>query len=227
MASHVWALGLVPTSTRAACARPGPACPAVPRRPCSYAALRLPAPFGHSSRSPRPWPTSMRALLLCLLGRRHVCPPTCRASETGHRLSARPGFAEERRGPPRLRDRPLRACHGRTPRRIQPPPRPKLLAGDYCYLQVKQDPRHPGSIGFGAAVPWPTRSHAYASQTLFPRTAQGVLPARAGSPLAGWDSHPLDDVRSFMVASHPPIPFGPQGLVALYFLYSARISYKS
>src|SRR5262249_39083117 len=76
-------------------------------------------------------------------------------------------------------------------------------------------------IGFGAAVPWPTRSHAYASQHLFPRTAQGWLPARAGSPLAGWDSHPLDDVRSFMVATHPPIPFGPQGLVALHFL-SAR-----
>ena len=28
----------------------------------------------------------------------------------------------------------------------------------------------------------------------------------------------MDDVRSFMVASHPPIPFGPQGLVALNFL---------
>jgi hypothetical protein len=93
-----------------------------------------------------------------------------------------------------------------------------FLAGDCCCLQVKQDPRHPGSIGFGAAVPWPTRSHAYASQHLFPRTAQGLLPARAGSPLAGWDLHPMDDVRSFMVASQPPIPFGPQGLVALFCL---------
>jgi hypothetical protein len=30
----------------------------------------------------------------------------------------------------------------------------------------------------------------------------------------------MDDVRSFMVASQPPIPFGPQGLVALYVLYT-------
>jgi hypothetical protein len=36
--------------------------------------------------------------------------------------------------------------------------------------------------------------------------------------LAGQDSHLLDDTRSFMVASHPPIPFDPQGLVALEFL---------
>ena len=38
---------------------------------------------------------------------------------------------------------------------------------------------------------------------------------RAGSPLAGRDSHPLDDKQNFMKASHPPIPIDPQGLVAL------------
>ena len=117
--------------------------------------------------------------------------------------------------PPRLRDRPLRACHGRTPRRIPSPPCPKKRAGNGCCLQVKQDPRHPESISFGAASPWPTRSHAYASQNLFPGTAQGLLPARAGSPLAGRDLHPLDDMRSFMVVSHLLVPFDPQGLVAL------------
>jgi REP element-mobilizing transposase RayT len=36
--------------------------------------------------------------------------------------------------------------------------------------------------------------------------------------LAGRDSHPLDDEQSFMETSHPPIPFDPQGLVALFFL---------
>jgi hypothetical protein len=36
--------------------------------------------------------------------------------------------------------------------------------------------------------------------------------------LAGQDSHLLDDKQSFMKASHPPIPFDPQGLVALNFL---------
>jgi hypothetical protein len=74
--------------------------------------------------------------------------------------------------------------------------------------------------GFGAAVPRPARSHAYASQNLFPRTAQGWLPARAGSPLAGQDSHLLDDTRGFVVASHLPVPLDPQGLVALNVLSS-------
>src|SRR5512134_2365288 len=74
------------------------------------------------------------------------------------------------------------------------------------------------TIGFGAAVPRPARSHASASPTPSLASAPGLLPARAGSPLAGQDSHLLDDARSFMVASHPPIPFDPQGLVALNFL---------
>lgn len=77
-------------------------------------------------------------------------------------------------------------------------------------------------IGFGAAFPWPTCSHAYASPAVSPRPAQGLLPARAGSPLAGRDSHPLDDEQSFMEVSHPPIPFDPQGLVALFFLSAGR-----
>jgi hypothetical protein len=77
-------------------------------------------------------------------------------------------------------------------------------------------------IGFGAAVPRPARSSAYASPAVSPRPAQGWLPARAGSPLAGQDSHLLDDKQSFMKASHPPIPFDPQGLVALYFLLCCR-----
>ncbi len=159
----------------------------------------------------------MRTLVLCPLGRRHVCPHTCRASETANRLSAKPGFVEERRGPPRLRDRPLRACDGRTPRRIQPPPCPKTtLAEGCCGLRCNPELSASGkTIGFGAAVPRPARSHAYASQNLFPRTAHGLLPVRAGSPLAGQGSHLLDDTQSFMVASQPPIPLDPQGLVAL------------
>jgi hypothetical protein len=72
----------------------------VPRRPRSYAALRLPAPISHGSGSPCRWLTSPHVLVLCPLGRRHVHPPTCRASETGHRLSARPECIEERRGLP-------------------------------------------------------------------------------------------------------------------------------
>jgi hypothetical protein len=51
-----------------------------------------------------------------------------------------------------------------------------------------------------------------------PRPSPGSLPARAGSPLAGRDSHPLDDKRNFMESSHPPIPIDQQSLVALFFL---------
>ena len=75
-------------------------------------------------------------------------------------------------------------------------------------------------IGFGAAVPQPARSHAYASQTPSLGSAQGLLLARAGSPLARQDSHLLDDRQSFMEASHPPIPFDQPCLGALNFLSS-------
>jgi hypothetical protein len=57
-------------------------------------------------------------------------------------------------------------------------------------------------IVFEATYPRLTRSRAYASPTSLPRPSQGSLPARAGSPLAGWVSHPLDDKRSFMKSSH-------------------------
>ncbi len=49
-------------------------------------------------------------------------------------------------------------------------------------------------------------------------SAQGLLPAWAGSPLAGRVSRPLDGKQSFMKASPPPIPFDQQSLVALKFL---------
>ena len=58
-------------------------------------------------------------------------------------------------------------------------------------------------IAFEAATPRLTRSRAYASPAPLPGPAQGSLPTRAGSPLAGRDSHPLDDKRSFMEPSQP------------------------
>ena len=69
-------------------------------------------------------------------------------------------------------------------------------------------------IVFEAATPRLTRSRAYASPASLPGPAQGSLPARAGSPLAGRVSHPLDDKRSFMESSHPPFPFDQPCLVA-------------
>jgi hypothetical protein len=70
-------------------------------------------------------------------------------------------------------------------------------------------------IVFEAKKPRPTRSRAYASPIPLPRSSPGSLPARAGSPLAGRDLHPLDDRRNFMKSSHPPIPIDQQSLVAL------------
>jgi hypothetical protein len=67
---------------------------------------------------------------------------------------------------------------------------------------------------FVATHPRPTRSRAYASPIPLPRPSQGSLPARAGSPLAGQDSHLQDDKRDFMESSHPPIPIDQQCLVA-------------
>src|SRR5215471_14834929 len=52
--------------------------------------------------------------------------------------------------------------------------------------------------------------------------SQGLLPARAGSPLAGRVSHPLDDAQSFMKVSPPPIPFDQPCLVALFYLSVRR-----
>jgi hypothetical protein len=99
------------------------------------------------------------------------------------------------------------------------PPRPgKLDAGVVVAFDEIQLSRHPGSIGFGAAVPRPARLHAYASPIPFLESAQGLLPAWAGSPLAGRVSHPLDGTQSFMKASPPPIPFDQQSLVALDLL---------
>ena len=57
-------------------------------------------------------------------------------------------------------------------------------------------------IVFETAVPRPTRSRAYASPISLPRPSPGSLPARAGSPLAGRDLHPLDDIRNFKETSH-------------------------
>src|SRR4030095_10147088 len=85
-----------------------------------------------------------------------------------------------------------------------------------CGLQVNQDPGPPGRLEVsGPPAPWPTRSPASASPRPFLTPAQGWLPARAGSPLAGQDSHLLDDTQSFMKALHPPVPIDPHCLVAL------------
>ena len=99
---------------------------------------------------------------------------------------------------------------------------PTLRRGRYG-LQVIPHPGHPGRLEVsGPHAPWPARSHPYASPRPFLAPSQGWLPARAGSPLAGRDLHPLDDTQSFMKASYPPIPFDQPCLVALHFLLCCR-----
>jgi hypothetical protein len=57
------------------------------------------------------------------------------------------------------------------------------------------------NIVFGTTYPRLARSRTYASPVSLPRPSPGSLPARAGSPLAGRVSHPLDRKRNFMESS--------------------------
>ncbi len=151
------------------------------------------ASVSRDSGSPRHWPTSMQELVLTR-PRMHL--RTRDASETDHRLSAGPASFEERRGPPGLLGRPLRACRGRTPRRIRFPPRPSHREAVAAFRQFSTLGIRDGIV-FEAEIPRPTRSRAYASPASLPRPSPGSLPARAGSPLAGRVSHPLDDKSKF------------------------------
>ena len=118
-----------------------------PRSPMSPLFCSPPTPCPHWPRLQFPLPVAYLDAGACSMPRGPTtrAPATCRASETGRRLSAKPGFVEERRGPPRLRGHPLRACSGRTPRRIHPPPCPSL-AGVVVAFDEIQHSRHPGRL---------------------------------------------------------------------------------
>ena len=93
-------------------------------------------------------------------------------------------------------------------------PRPLSVRPPSSSGEVK--PWTPGKTNhFVATYPRPTRSRAYASPSPLPSPAQGSLPARAGSPLAGRDSHPLDDKQGFMKSSHSSFLLDQPCLVAL------------
>jgi hypothetical protein len=217
MSKHwAWFPPEVHTNTGRLCSA-GSGCHPVPRRHRSYAALRLPAPFGRGFGSPCRRPPSWRALVLCPRG------PTTRAPAYAscvgdHSPALRNTGVSSRRGeglPGSWTILFVRAMV-EHPAGYKAPPRPgKLDAGVVVTFDEIQLSRPPGSIGFGAAVPRPARLHAYASPIPFLESAQGLLPAWAGSPLAGRVSHPLDGKQSFMKASPPPIPFDQQSLVAL------------
>ena len=182
----------------------------VPRRPRYFAALRLPRLVGHGFGSPRLRPTSMRTLFYT--ARRAVRRHTG-VGEGVTGFSVAPVSVEENEGLPgawavlflRAVVQDPAGCESLLAHLAERPP----SSSD------KLKPWTPGMIPpFEANHPRPTCSRAYASPIASPPTAQGSLPARAGSPLAGRVSHPLDDKRSFMETSQPPFLFDQPCLVA-------------
>ena len=175
------------------------------------------ASLGRDFGSPCQRPTSMQELVL---SRPRMHLPTRGASETGHRLSARPGSFEERRGPPGLLGRPLRARHGRTPRRIRPLLAPTSLREDLRRdrhrLHVKQNARHPKSHSFRGHR---TTAHTLARLRFAGLVAKtgarlttgsgGLTPGRAGIAPAG---RPIELSWSHRI---PPISIDQQALVAV------------
>ena len=153
----------------------------------------FPASFGRGFGSPCQRPTSMQKLVL---SRPRMPLPTRSASETGHRLSAKPGSFEETRGPPGLLGHPLRACRGATPRRPRSPPRPYFRREDLRKgrhrLHEKQNARHPEWHSFRGHVP---TAHSLACLRFAGRVAEtgarlptgpgGLTPGRAGFAPAG------------------------------------------
>jgi hypothetical protein len=166
------------------------------------------ASFGRDFGSPRPRPTSWDRRLFCRLCRRPThAPANAPVSEMDHRLSVTPVSPEERQGPPGLLDCPLPTRRGATSRRIR-----LLLAPYFSSRRSTERPPSPSensdpsasgmNIVFGTTYPRLACSRTYASPVSLPRPSPGSLPARAGSPLAGRVSHPLDRKRNFMESSH-------------------------
>src|SRR5215510_4546698 len=158
----------------------GSSCLAVPRRYRPYAALRLPAPFGHGSGSPCQWPPSMRTLVLCLLGRRHVRPQRAvrRRRVTGsphNRSVSRRGEGLPGYGAVLFVRAMVEHPAGYGPLLAHNTEKPLLPSG-------KSGPWASGKvIGFGAA--WPTRSPAYASPRPLLTPAQGLATGSGGLTL--------------------------------------------
>ena len=165
-----------------------------PRSPTSTLLCSPPTPSLPSVAapvSPRQRPTSVRRTCSSPLHRYPRRPVQRRRLFYPGSPSAG-SLPKEKRGYPRCLGHPLHACRGPRPRRVQPP-----LARSRCghrRLQVWQYPGHPeiclfrgcSTLGPHARVPTHRRNP-------LPSPAQGSLPARAGSPLAGRVSHPLDD----------------------------------
>jgi len=167
------------------------------------------APFGRGSGSPR-LPAYLAAGA-CSWPRR-ACPSGRAArSETDHRPSAAPDSHEERQGTSRVTG-PSSSCApwSNTPPDMSSPCPTSLekIWRGHRRFQEQRDPQHPGRENFRGRNPTAhTARVPDASPVPLPTPSQGSLPAQAGSPLAGRDSHPLDDESKFQgVIAFLPFP---------------------
>ena len=200
------------TPARAAFARPGPHATAFP----DVNALVQPSdslvPFGR--RSGRPSPAAYPGAEVLFFTAAPVPPPTGATPETFlPRLPISRLSPEEKRGDPRCLGHPLRACRGLRPRRVRTAPRPSLGAVAVAFRRSHTlgTRKH---ISFRGYLP---TAHSLACLRFAESvTVSGARLAtgRAGSPLAGRVSHPLDDKQGFMKSSHTPFPLDQPCLVA-------------
>ena len=201
------------TPARAAFARPGPHATAFPDVNAPMQPSDSLVPFGR--RSGRPSPAAYPGAEVLFFTAAPVPPLTGATPETFlPRLPISRLSPEEKRGDPRCLGHPLRACRGHRPRRVRTAPRPSLGAVAVAFRRA-QYLGHPETYFFRGYLP---TAHSLACLRFAESvTVSGARLAtgRAGSPLAGRVSHPLDDKQGFMKSSHTPILLDQPCLVAL------------
>ena len=188
------------------------------RSPTSSLLRGPPTPsFPSANSSGLPLPLAYLGANACSLpfGRQPVRPQTSCASEILVRLPVLPVSSEEKRGPPRFLGRPLLACQGRTPRRMQLP---------LAYFSCGKTAVAFGRIGtLGIRIGHRFRGRCPSARTLARLRIAGRVAAPVarlatgwgGYPFAGRVSHPLDDLPNFMNSSHDSLPSDQPFLVAL------------
>ena len=203
------------TPTRAAFARPGPHATAFPDVNAPMQPSDSLVPFARRSGLPSP---------TAYLGAEHLFFTAAPASSAnpcsaGDISTPAPRLPALSRGETRVSQvpGPSSSC---VPWSSTPPgataPRPLSVRSPSSSGKLK--PWTPGNLSISwLHNPRPTRSRTYASPSRLPFPAQGSLPARAGSPLAGRVSHPLDDKQGFMKSSHTPLLLDQPCLVALTY----------
>ena len=196
----------------------------VPRRPRSYAALRLPASFGHGSGSPCQWPTSLRALVLC-----PVADDTCAHQRVVRRRRVT-GSPQDRDGSRRGEGLPGSWTVLFVRARVEHPagygPLLAHLTERLLWPSGNSAPWASGKmIGFGAACPMARTfaclriADAISGTVARLATGPGELTlGRAGFAPAGRHT-------KFHEGMPPPIPFDQPCLVALNFL-SAHVAWR-